>query len=179
LIAVAIVIALVAVAAPWAMHTWPFAETASNSEQPSGDVDEHGHEGHDHDHEGHSEEASIELSKNALLNIGYKPVTVELSSFERTTTIPAIVVERPSQTQIHLVTPLTGVVSEINVTGGEAIEPGSPMFQVRLTHEEVVTAQRDYLLTSENLDVVNREIERLTSIGEGVVAGKRILEQQY
>jgi hypothetical protein len=53
------------------------------------------------------------------------------------------------------------------------------MFQVRLTHEEVVTAQRDYLLTSENLDVVNREIERLTSIGEGVVAGKRILEQQY
>jgi multidrug efflux pump subunit AcrA (membrane-fusion protein) len=42
-----------------------------------------------------------------------------------------------------------------------------------------VTAQRDYLLTSENLDVVEKEIERLKSVGEGVVAGRRILEQQY
>ena len=179
LIAVAIVIASLVAAAPWAMQTWPFSKITPDHEQPAGEVDEHGHEGHDHDHEGHAEDASIELSKNALMNIGFKPVTVELSTFERTTTIPAIVVERPSQTQIHLVTPLTGVVSEINVIEGEAVEPGSPMFQVRLTHEEVVTAQRDYLLTSENLDVVNREIERLTSIGEGVVAGKRILEQQY
>jgi multidrug efflux pump subunit AcrA (membrane-fusion protein) len=53
------------------------------------------------------------------------------------------------------------------------------MFRLRLTHEDIVTAQRDYLLSVENLDVVDREIARLRSLGEGVIAGKRVLEQQY
>ena len=53
------------------------------------------------------------------------------------------------------------------------------MFRIRLTHEEVVTAQREYLLNVESLDVVNREIARLEALGEGVIAGKRVLEQQY
>ena len=94
-------------------------------------------------------------------------------------TIPAIVVEQPGRTQVHITAPLTGVITKIHVVAGEAIEPGSPMFEIRLTHEELVTAQKEYLQTAESLDVVNREIARLKSLGEGVIAGKRILEQEY
>jgi hypothetical protein len=75
--------------------------------------------------------------------------------------------------------PLTGVVTKIFAAAGEAVEPNKPMFEVRLTHEEIVTAQRDYLLTVESLNVVERELARLKSLGEGVIAGKRILEQEY
>ena len=134
------------------------------------------HGGHDH---GASEAASITLSERGLKNIGFRPVSVSLQSFERTVTVPAIVTEKPGQTQIHLSSPVGGVLTEIYVVQGEAIQPGSKMFDVRLTHEELVTAQQEYLKTAESLDVVDREIARLESIGEGVVAGKRVLEQQY
>jgi hypothetical protein len=42
-----------------------------------------------------------------------------------------------------------------------------------------VSAQREFLQTAESLDVVNREIERLQSLTKGVVAGQRLLEQEY
>lgn len=181
---IALLIVGVAIATAWALrgYWWP---TAASNAATSG-KDEHGHEAHDqghaeeqHNHAGHSESASIKLSEKALKNIGYQPVTVALGTFTRTMTLPAIVVGQPGRTQLHITAPLTGVITEIHAVAGEAIEPGSPMFEIRLTHEELVTAQKEYLQTAENLDVVNREIGRLKTLGEGVIAGKRILEQQY
>ena len=156
------------------------AKAVSAQSHEHGDEHGHGHEdGHEHEHGGHVEANSIQLSDKALKNIGYTPVTIKVGEFERTVSVPAIVIEQPGKTQVNVASPLAGTISAIHIMRGEALEPQSPMFDVRLTHEEVVTAQRDYLLTGENLDVVNREIARLESFGDGVVAGKRILEQQY
>ena len=104
---------------------------------------------------------------------------IELGDFERTMTLPGIIIEQSGRSQIHVTSPLTGIVSEIRIVPGEAVEPDSTMFRIRLTHEDVVTAQRDYLLTVENLAVVDRELARLEGLGEGVIAGKRVLEQKY
>lgn len=123
--------------------------------------------------------ASIELSENGLKNIGFEPFTVESSHYDRELTLPAIVVERPGRSQFHITAPLTGIVTRIHAVTGEAITPAQPLFELRLTHEELVTAQRDYLRTAENLDIVNREIARLKSLGQGVIAGRRVLEQEY
>ncbi|MBL9165636.1 MAG: efflux RND transporter periplasmic adaptor subunit [Planctomycetaceae bacterium] len=87
--------------------------------------------------------------------------------------------EQPGRTQIQLSSPFGGVLAKVFVVQGEAIEPGSPMFEVRLTHEELVNSQQEFLKTAENLEIVDREIARLEALSEGVVAGKRILEQQY
>lgn len=139
----------------------------------------HDHEGHDHGHAGHSEDSSIELSANGLKNIGFRPVTIELGAYTRRIDVPAMVVERPGRTQMQISAPLTGVVTRIFPVEGAAVGPGSPLFEVRLTHEELVASQSNLIRTAENLDVVNREIARLESLSEGIVAGKRILEQQY
>lgn len=138
-----------------------------------------GGDDHDHGHEGHSESSSIELSAKALKNIGFQPVTITRAAFSKTVTLPAIIVERPGRSQIHITAPLTGVVSKILPVQGAAIEPGSPLFEIRLTHEELVTAQSNLIRTAESLDVVDREIARLQSLGEGVIAGRRVLEQEY
>lgn len=189
LVAAAIVVLLSG--ALWATHDqWmPKAKALFAKKAAAGHSHEHGehehgeeggeHAGHSHEHGGHVEANSITLSDKALKNIGFKPITVGLGEFERTVSVPAVIAEQPGRTQINVSSPLTGTVSEISIIPGEALEPGSPMFNIRLTHEEIVTAQRDFLLTSENLDVVNREIARLQSVGDGVVPGKRILEQQY
>jgi multidrug efflux pump subunit AcrA (membrane-fusion protein) len=152
-----------------------------NGPAPTAQAEGDDHEGHDHghDHSGHSEDTSIELSASGLRNIGFHPVTVELTEFTRSLTIPAIVVERPGRSQIHVTAPLTGLITKIYPIQGAAIASGSPLFEIRLTHEELVGSQRDLIRTAESLDVVNREIARLESLSEGIVAGKRILEQQY
>lgn len=143
--------------------------------------DEHGDE-HAHDENGHEHgeaAAAIKLSPAALKNIRFKPFTVGLSDYERTVSMPGIVIERPGMSQVRVTAPMTGLVSRSNVHQGEAIQPGSALFELRLTHEDVVTAQSELLETADSLDVVQSEIDRLESITEGVIARKRVLEQKY
>jgi cobalt-zinc-cadmium efflux system membrane fusion protein len=179
------VIAFIAVAgiaaAAWATsNSWlPTKPDAEHSAVAADGHSGHNH-GDEHDH-AHDDSAatSIELSKNGLKNIGFEPVKIALGNFERKITIPAMIVEQAGRNQVHVTSPLTGIVTDVLIVPGEAVEPHFAMFHVRLTHEDVVTAQRDLLLNIENLDVVNRELERLQSLGEGVIPGKRVLEQQY
>ena len=140
-----------------------------------------GHEGHDdhegHDHAGHDDANSVELSDAARR--GIKLQRVGLGMFDRTMTVPAVVVERAGWSQVHVNAPLSGIVTRIYPVEGVSVKPGQPLFDIRLTHEELVKSQRDFLQSAEELDVVRREIKRLKSVGEGVIAGKRILEREY
>jgi multidrug efflux pump subunit AcrA (membrane-fusion protein) len=149
------------------------------AEEASHEHEEAHEDEHNHDHAGHDEASSIELSANGLKNIGFEPFEVQVSDFEKKLTLPAIVAERPGRSRIHITASITGVVTEIFAVEGQAVEEDSPLFELRITNEDVVTAQRDFLRTSENLNVVNRELARLNALPEGVVPGKRILEQEY
>jgi multidrug efflux pump subunit AcrA (membrane-fusion protein) len=177
-------VTLTAVAATLAATSQLWRPPLANGRSSDGVSFNHGADSHDdhqhaHGHSGHDEATSIELSPSGLKNIGFQPLAIELGSFTRMLTLPAIVVERPGRSQVRITSPLTGVITKIVPVQGAAVEPGSSMFEIRLTHEELVTAQSDLIRTSQSLDVVVREIERLQSLGEGVVAGKRILEQEY
>lgn len=147
---------------------------------PDAHAEKDGHEGHDHGHAGHKEENSIELSAQARKSIGLKEGEVALSTYQRTITIPGMVVERPGRSRYAAIAPMTGFLTKILVTAGETVVPDQPLFEIRLTHEELVQAQADLLRTTSELDVVRREIARLEGIGpEGVVATKVILERKY
>lgn len=149
---------------------------AKQTDSPGDESSDH-EEGHHH--APHSDKASISLSDSALKNIDFLPVTIELGNYLRRISVPAIVVERPGRTQMNISAPLTGVITKIYPVEGAAVEEGRPLFDIRLTFEELVSAQSNLIRTAENLDVVNREMARLQALPEGVVAGKRILEQQY
>lgn len=143
-----------------------------------GDEDEHGH-GKAYDHV-HDEASAIKLSKQARGNIGLRTAKVELKPFERTITVPGIVVERPGWSRLNVTTPMTGVVTRVYPVQGEAVKPGQPLFDVRLTHEDLLQAQSDFLRTVEELDVIRREVSRLEKVtAEGAIAGKTLLERQY
>jgi len=129
------------------------------------------------DHDEHGE--AVELSEQALKNIGFEPYTVRLSTFVRRINMPGMIVERPGRSQIQVAAPMTGIVTKINVMEGTAVEPGTPLFELRLMHEELVTVQADFVRAAETLEVVRSELRRLQSTEEGVIAGRRILEQQY
>ena len=150
--------------------------TTTDHESHAGD---HGDD-HDHAHEGHVEEHSLELSEQARRSIGLREGDIALTTFHRTISVPGIVVERRGRSKLTIIAPITGSVTSIFVTEGEAVAPDQPLFELRLTHEEIVQAQADLLKTTEEVDVVRREIARLEGIGpEGIVAVKTILERRY
>ncbi|MFM7109423.1 MAG: efflux RND transporter periplasmic adaptor subunit [Planctomycetaceae bacterium] len=105
---------------------------------------------------------------------------VALTTFQRTITVPGMVVERRGRSRFTITAPMTGSLTRILVTEGEAVMPEQPLFEIRLTHEELVQAQADLLRTTAEVDVVRREIARLEGIGpEGLIPVKTILERKY
>lgn len=138
----------------------------------------HGHD--DHAHDDHGPLDSIELSPQARQNIGLVLGRVELRAYDRSISVPGMVVERPGRSSIEVVAPVTGIVTRIVPIQGQAVAPGELLFEVRLTHEEIVQSQADFLRTAEELDVLRREVQRLQAIvTEGAIPGRALLERQY
>ena len=76
---------------------------------------------------------------------------VELKPFERTMSVPGMVVERPGWSVVEVTAPMTGVVTRIYPIQGEAVRPGQPLFEVRLTHEDCCKRRRSSCAPSRNL----------------------------
>lgn len=138
------------------------------------------HAGHDH---GADESGTLELSAQAQGNIGLtseflQPLKAE--TFRRSITVPGLVVERPGRTRVEISTPMAAVITHVHAVQGEAIKPGTLLFQLRITAEALVSTQTDLLRTVGELDVENREIMRLTkATQDGAVPQKTLLERQY
>lgn len=139
------------------------------------------HAGHDHaGHDDHGTADSLEISEQARKNIGLRVAKAELSSFTKTISVPGMVAERPGRSTLLVTAPMTGIVAKIYAIEGEALAPGRKLFDLRLTHEELVQSQADLLETAEQLDVTAREIKRIERLTEnGGLAGKQLLERQY
>ena len=135
------------------------------------------HRGHNH---GGSAVDAIELSQQARENLKLRVQRVSLGSFTEYIEVPGVVASWPGRTHIVVTSPLTGVINAINVSRGELIKSGTPLFSLRLTHQDLVKSQEQFLTQLGQLDVEEREIERLTSIaGSGVIAGKTLIARQY
>ena len=122
---------------------------------------------------------TLTLSPQAWRNIGLEVDTVVPTDFVKIVSVPAIVVERPGRSQIEIAAPMTGIVTQVYPLEREGVRPGQPLFDLRLTHEDVVSSQSEFLSKLQTLDVVEKELARLRNIGEGVIPGKRIIEQEY
>lgn len=167
----------------WSRAVPGVAEVARSS----GNAADHDHGGaadHDHDlphgHNADEEASAVYLTAEAQRSVGIEIGQVQLGPYEQTTRVPGLIAELPGRSKIEVPAPLTGVVTKIFVVEGQAIEPGQPLCEVRLTQEDLVQTQADFLRKIESLDVIQREITRLESVAEeGVIARKSLLAAQY
>ncbi len=146
-------------------------------------ADEHDHD-HEHEHEHGTESAdAIELSPQALKNLGLtseKLKAIELGDYQKMISVPAIITARPGRTKVHVSSPLSGVVTHVHAVTGETVTPGQLLFEVRLTYEDLVVSQTEFLQTISELEVENREISRLEEVTQsGAISGKSLLERRY
>ena len=176
-VAIAAIAAAAASYRLWLPHAQNLlAAAAKKDEAGKPPPDEHA----GHDHAGHNQANSIELSEQARKNIGLIVEKVVLRPFTKTISVPGVVVERPGRSTVEVTAAVTGVVTRIYPIEGEAVEPGQKLFDLRLTHEEVVQAQAALLKTREDLDVIAREIARIERlIADQALPGKQLLERQY
>jgi multidrug efflux pump subunit AcrA (membrane-fusion protein) len=164
------------------LHDWlapPRAGGGGARSTAAADDHDH-HDDHHHEHPGHRDETAIELSPQAQRNIGMQLMKIAPGTFERTITVPAVIVERPGRSEVAVTAALSGIVQKIYPLEGQAVVPGESLFELRLTHEELVQGQTDFLRTAEELDIVNREIARLEPLAEkGAIAIKTIIDHRY
>ena len=87
-----------------------------------------GEHGHDHSEHGDQHDEgntnSIELSDQAIKNTGMIPGRVKLSPFIKTVTFPGMIIEQPSESKTIVATPMTGIVTNVYVHEGEAVQTG-------------------------------------------------------
>jgi multidrug efflux pump subunit AcrA (membrane-fusion protein) len=163
---------------------WPAAKRFVGATRSQA-ADEHASETPTDLHSGHSDSSdgiatSLRLSEQARKNVGLTLFTVQLRDFQKTVIVPAVVAERPGRSQLTVSAPMTGIVTRIYPIPGEAIAPGDPLFDLRLTHEDLVEKQTSFLRDLEQRDVVQREVDRLEEVTRsGAIAGKTLLEKVY
>jgi multidrug efflux pump subunit AcrA (membrane-fusion protein) len=166
---------VVAIGTAWATRERWIAQFAAAA--PPGEAPHDAADGHDH---APASSSTIEISKQGRKNIGLTLMPVELRDFDRTIAVPAMLASRPGRTETTVSAPMTGIVTRIYPTRGEAVAPGDRLFDLRLTHEDLVEKQSTLLRAVEERDVVQREVERLDRVtSSGAVAGKALLERQY
>ncbi len=172
------------VASYWVDKTVAKARDASELTPHGSQFERNPHGGHDHrSHSVNSEQASLALSPQGLRNIGLSEETirpVKLETFRRLITVPARIVERPGRTRVQVATPMTGVITHVHALQGEAVEPGTLLFRIRLTHQDLVSAQAEFVKTLGELEIEEKEIARLKGVTQsGAVAGKLLLDREY
>lgn len=143
--------------------------------------------GEEAEHEEHASHAdpgqSLILSRPAQLNLGLtedylRPVTLE--PYFQSLTVPAVVTARPGRTQLHVSTPMTGIITHVHAVTGETVMPGDLLFEIRITHEDLVDVQTRFLETLEEYDVEQAEIDWLEGVAstfEGSLLRDRIYKR--
>ncbi len=156
------------------------------SKSPFGSARDKGAEDHsqedDHDH-GHSAADSLLVSETAKKNLGLTDEflqPIELRSFTRTLSVPSIIVDNPGRTRLPVSAPMTGIVTHVHAVTGEAIKPGDLILEMRLTHEDLVTAQKEYLQTLGDRDIELKQIARIEGLATaGAVSNKTLVDRQF
>ncbi len=156
---------------------------AGNREHGEHDENAMGHAAHDEPAASRSTSTSLVLTPQAMMNLGLTPDylrPVELSTYRRSITVPAVVVAKPGRSSIIVSSPLNGVVTHVHAVTGEAVMPGDLLFEIRLTYEDLVETQTAYLKTISELEVEDREIKRLEEATQsGAISGKVLLDRRY
>ncbi|MBL9164666.1 MAG: HlyD family efflux transporter periplasmic adaptor subunit [Planctomycetaceae bacterium] len=119
----------------------------------------------------------IRLSRQARENLGLVAKPLEAKEFWRTIELQGVIVDRPGISDQGVVSPVTGVVTSINRFPGDSVQPGTPLFTIRLTSESLHASQMELFKATEEIAIAKRKLERLSEAAKsGALPGSRIID---
>ena len=116
---------------------------------------------------GHEELHSLMLSEQALRNIGITDDVVRaitVTTYDKTVSFPAMLTGRPGRSTFRVPVSFAGIVKKIYVEPGMVVQPGQPLFDIDLAHEELLRCQTELISLCQKRDTVQKELDRLESL---------------
>ena len=125
----------------------------------------------------HGNERIVELAKTTVDNMELKTGKFEVRDYFETIVLPAEFVERLPDGRHQIVAPIGGQVEQVFVSPGQAVSAGAPLFQLRVTDEQVSEAQVAFLSVMSDLDSNSAQLERSRRLADReIIAGKKVIE---
>jgi len=119
----------------------------------------------------------VKLSPQALKNLGLKSQPLRPTDYWKTIEVPGMVVDRPGISDRGVVASVTGVVTAIHHYAGDTVEPGEPLFTLRIVGESFHTSQTQLFKAVQEREIVQEHIDRLAGLSQsGAVAGVKLIE---
>lgn len=178
LLAVGVLLGAAAMAAKqeWHVAAAAFVTRSLGTEKTVPPADPHA--GHQHQQAAEGEERIV-LTEEGRWSAGIELGRAERKPYERSVAFPGIVRTRPGQSIVKVPAPLTGIVTRVHRERGEAVVPGQPLFEIALTHEELIKDQAEFLAALQKVRILEQEIERLKTVSEGIIPRKELLQREY
>lgn len=129
-------------------------------------------------HEDH--EPFVELDERQIANLELEQMVLEADDEAIEVRMPGRIVERPGFSNLAVASTVTGVVTRVHVVPGQAVRPGDPLVNLKLTGESLASAQSALLRDLAELEAIQKEVDRLEPlVDRGSVPGNKLIQQKY
>ncbi|QDU59594.1 hypothetical protein Pan216_04250 [Planctomycetes bacterium Pan216] len=120
---------------------------------------------------------TILLTDQAIDNLGLTAKRTLPDTYWRTIQIPGTVVDRPGRSDLGVVSPVSGVVTQVNCFPGNIVRVGDVLFSIRLLSESLHATQSDLFKATQDIKIAQAQRKRL-SASTGAIAEARIIEAE-
>src|SRR5262249_10595933 len=115
------------------------------------------------------------LSDQAIVNLGLRAQAAQPGTYWKTIQVPGMVVDRPGRSDQGVVSPVTGVVAQVNYLPGDTVRPGDVLFTIRLLSEALHQTQSDLFKAAQDIKLAQAQRRRLEAAA-GATPEARIIE---
>lgn len=119
----------------------------------------------------------IVLTDQAIDNLGLTAKPAKPQTYWKTIQVPGMVIDRPGRSDLGIVSPVAGVMSQINFFPGDTVQPGDVLFTIRLLSETLHETQADLSKAVQELQLAQATVKRLKDAG-GAIPQARIIEAE-
>lgn len=122
-------------------------------------------------------ERPVKLTIQAQKNLGLSSQPLKTTSFWRTIDVPGVIVDRPGISDRGVVAPVSGIITKIFHFPGDAVEPETPLFRIRLVSESIHASQLELFKATREIEIARDQRKRLAGISEaGAIPQSRLIE---
>lgn len=117
----------------------------------------------------------IVVSEQAQLNLGLAAKPLRPQTYWKVIQVPGMVVDRPGQSDRGVVATATGVISNVYHFPGDTVQPGDPLFTLKLLSESLHLTQSELFKATQNIMLSQTQRKLLASV-PGAIPEARVIE---
>lgn len=119
----------------------------------------------------------IALTDQAIANLRLTAKQAKPDTYWKKIQVPGMVIDRPGRSDLGIISPVTGVVSQINFFPGDTVQSGDVLVTIRLLSETLHQNQSDLSKAVKELEVAQATVKRLKEASSAIPQA-RIIETE-